>query len=96
MGQTPFDNLLRLRVMVGIAAFDQGDGLRKRSDIAFQNTLHILLGRKAMFLFTDEIRVDDRLIGNAVRYGKGRIVMMIYILFFVVIYFCETHTVLKI
>ena len=49
-----------------------------------------------MFLFTDEIRVDDRLIGNAVRYGKGRIVMMIYILFFVVIYFCETHTVLKI
>jgi len=96
MGQAAFDDLLRLRIMVGVAAFDERDGLRQRSNVTLQNALHILLGRETVFLLTNEIRVDDRLIGDAFRYGKGRIVMMVDILFFVVIYFRETHVILKV
>ena len=72
---------LRLRIMVGVAAFDERDGPRQRSNVTLQDALHILLGRETVFLLTNEIRVDDRLIGDAFRYGKGRIVMMVDILF---------------
>lgn len=81
MGQAAFDDLLRLRIMIGVAAFDERDGLRQRSNVTLQNALHILLGRETVFLLTNEIRVDDRLIGDTFRYGKGRIVMMVDILF---------------
>jgi len=41
MGQAAFDDLLRLRIMVGVAAFDERDGLRQRSNVTLQNALHI-------------------------------------------------------
>ena len=51
VGQTALDDLLRLSVVIGVVALDQGDGLREDGDISRKNSLDVLIGReRATFL----------------------------------------------
>ena len=91
VGQTALDNLLRLCVVCGVIALDEGYGLRENGYVATQNTLHVLVGRERATLLALEIGVYYGLILNALRYIQGAVVVSIYILFFVVVYLCESH-----
>ena len=45
--QAAFDDLLRLRVMVGVVAFDERDGLRQGGDVAREDALDVFVRSKA-------------------------------------------------
>ena len=89
MRQALFDDLLRLGIVVGVAAFDQGDGLRKRRDVALKNALDIFLGGERALFLPDEIGIDYGLVFHAFGYSQGALVMCVGILFFVMVYLGE-------
>ncbi len=89
MRQALFDDLLRLGIVVGVAAFDQGDGLRKRRDVALKNALDIFLGGERALFLPDEIGIDYGLVFHTFGYGQGALVVGVGILFFVMVYLGE-------
>ena len=91
MGQASLDNLLRLGLVRGVVALDEGNSLREDGYVSIQNTLHILVSRERATLLALEIWVYYRLIFNALRYVEGAVVVSIQILLFVVVYLCESH-----
>ena len=91
MGQTAFDDLLRLLIVVGIAALDERDGLRENGDVAPEDACDILLGGETSSFRFAEVRIDDGLVGDAFGYVERAVVMGVDILFFVVVDFGERH-----
>ena len=89
VGQTRFDDLLRLRIVRRIGRFDQRDGLREGGDVAREDARDVLFGRKRTLLAPLEIRTYYRLVLNSFRDIEGRIVMRVRVLFFVVVYLGE-------
>ena len=88
MGQTTLDNLLRLSVVIGFVALDEGDGLREYCDVAREDTLDVLVGGQGAAFLALEIGVYNRLILNAFSDVECAIVMSINVLFFVVFNLC--------
>lgn len=91
MRQAAFDDLLRLRVMGGVVAFDERDGLRQGGDVAREDALDVFVGRKPPLLAAREVRAYDRLVFNAFGDVERRVVMGICVLFFVMVYLREGH-----
>ena len=89
MRQALFDDLLRLGIVVGVAAFYQGDGLRKRRDVALKNALDVLFGGECTLFLSDEIGIDYGLVFHTFGYGQGALVVGVGILFFVMVYLGE-------
>ena len=85
------DDLLRLRVMGGVVAFDERDGLRQGGDVAREDAFDVFVGRKPPLLAAREVRAYDRLVFNAFRDVERRVVMGICVLFFVMVYLREGH-----
>ena len=82
-------HLLRLGIVVGVAAFYQGDGLRKRRDVALKNALDVLFGGECTLFLSDEIGIDYGLVFHTFGYGQGALVVGVGILFFVMVYLGE-------
>ena len=60
IGQTLVDDLLRLRLVVGVDTLDKGHGLRQDGDIAFDDALHHLCRREFTAFVPPQVGVDDR------------------------------------
>ena len=82
---------LCLRVMGGVVAFDERDGLRQGGDVAREDAFDVFVGRKPPLLAAREVRAYDRLVFNAFRDVERRVVMGICVLFFVMVYLREGH-----
>ena len=89
MREARLDDLLRLRIVVGVRRFDERDGLREGGDVACENALDILPGGERALLAALEVRAYYRLFFNALRNVEGCVVVRVCVLFFVMVYLGE-------
>ena len=88
VGQTLLDDLLRLGLMVGVDALDEGDGLREDGDVALQDAFYHIGGAHHLTAEAAslQIRIDDRLLLYAAVYlqtGKFCAILGMFHLFYV-------------
>ncbi len=89
MRQALFDDLLRLGIVVGVAASTRVMACESVRDVALKNALDIFLGGERALFLPDEIGIDYGLVFHAFGYSQGALVMCVGILFFVVVYLGE-------
>ena len=86
MGQASLDDLLRLIVVLGLVALDEGYGLREDRYVAAQNALDIFIRREGAAALAHEMGIDDGLVGNTLGDVQRRVVVRVGILLFEVFY----------